>query len=50
LLAEAYAVHGVKPTLLERDFNLPPFADLMTEVEQIRQIQRQASRLSSGAA
>ena len=50
LLQQAYQYHGVKPTLLERDFNLPPFADLMTEVEQIRQIQRQASRLNSGAA
>lgn len=50
LLAEAYAVHGVQPTLLERDFNLPPFADLLTELAQIRQIQQQALRLSSGAA
>ncbi len=50
LLAEAYAVHGVQPTLLERDFNLPPFADLMAELAQIRQLQKQAMGRNSGAA
>lgn len=50
LLAEAYHVHGVQPTLLERDFNVPPFADLRAELDQIRQIQQQALVVSSGAA
>jgi len=49
LLAEAYHVHGVQPTLLERDFNLPPFADLRAELDQIRQIQQQALSFISGA-
>ncbi|GAA4891887.1 DUF692 domain-containing protein [Ferrimonas pelagia] len=40
LLREAYQLHGVHPTLLERDFNLPPLAQLLTEVEQISQIQQ----------
>ncbi len=40
LLAEAYRLCGTLPTLLERDFNLPPLADLLGEVEQIRDIQR----------
>src|SRR3546814_20639692 len=29
LLAAAYRVHGRRPTLLERDFNLPPFEELL---------------------
>lgn len=41
LLAESYRQFGVKPTLLERDFNLPPLSELLGEVEQIRQIQQQ---------
>ncbi len=40
LLEAAYRLHGVRPTLLERDFNLPPMAQLLTEVDQIRAIQR----------
>ena len=43
LLAEAYDVHGVRPTLLERDFNFPPFAELLREVGEIRALQRDAS-------
>lgn len=48
LLAEAYRCHGVFPTLLERDFNLPPLAELLTELAQIRQLQ-QANTLGQGA-
>ena len=39
LLSAAYRAHGVRPTLLERDFNFPPFADLLDEVQQIRALQ-----------
>ena len=39
LLQRCYALHGVKPTLLERDFNLPTTAELMVEIEQIRAYQ-----------
>ena len=39
LLADTYRIHGVIPTLLERDFNFPPLAELLSEVEQIRQLQ-----------
>lgn len=42
LLASAYACHGVRPTLLERDFNLPPLAQLRAELARIRQLQQQA--------
>ena len=41
LLEEAYRVHGVAPTLLERDFNFPPLASLVGEVERIAQLQTQ---------
>jgi uncharacterized protein (UPF0276 family) len=40
LLDKAYARFGVIPTLLERDFNIPPLADLMTEIRQINESQR----------
>ena len=43
LLAQAYRRLGPVPTLLERDFNLPPLAELLQEVEQVRQIQADAS-------
>ena len=39
LLSEAYRVHGVHPTLLERDFNFPAFEELISEIGQIRERQ-----------
>ena len=39
LLEEAYKRVGPLPTLLERDFNLPPLEDLLFEVRRIREIQ-----------
>ena len=39
LLAQAYQRLGPLPTLLERDFNLPPLAELLQEISQIRQLQ-----------
>jgi uncharacterized protein (UPF0276 family) len=42
LLAEAYRLLGPLPTLLERDFNLPPLADLLQEVEHVRELQANA--------
>lgn len=43
LLSKAYELHGVFPTLLERDFNIPPVADLVKDVGRIKHIQTQAS-------
>lgn len=40
LLAKAYELFGVFPTLLERDFNLPALSELIAEVETIRHIQQ----------
>jgi len=42
LLADAYAHFGPVPTLLERDFNFPPVAELLDEVERVRQLQAAA--------
>lgn len=39
LLGKAYELYGVFPTLLERDFNIPPLAELVKEVRTIRLIQ-----------
>ncbi len=39
LLASAYQHLGTVPTLLERDFNLPPLAELLGEVDYIRRLQ-----------
>ncbi|MHA3083970.1 HvfB family MNIO-type RiPP peptide maturase [Acinetobacter sp. ANC 5383] len=40
LLAYTYQQMGVRPTLLERDFNLPTWLALQQELQQIRQIQQ----------
>ena len=40
LLEHAYLTHGVFPTLLERDFNIPPLSELLAEVKKIKQIQQ----------
>ncbi len=39
LLDAAYARFGTMPTLLERDFNIPPVVELMKEVNTIRSLQ-----------
>jgi len=39
LLEHTYRIHGVAPTLLERDFNIPPLHELIHEVQRIGQIQ-----------
>jgi len=43
LLAEAYARFGIFPTLLERDFNIPPLEVLVQDVGTIARLQIQAS-------
>ncbi|RMG55376.1 MAG: DUF692 domain-containing protein [Gammaproteobacteria bacterium] len=53
LLDAAYARFGLMPTLLERDFNIPPLAELLDEVAVIRRIQashRQPGLQAGGAA
>lgn len=43
LLKLAYECHGVLPTLLERDFNLPSVQELLSEVNTIKQYQQGVS-------
>ncbi|MGO2451896.1 HvfB family MNIO-type RiPP peptide maturase [Pseudomonas taetrolens] len=45
LLAQAYGLFGTKPTLLERDFNFPPYAALVAELDTIRRLQGEANAL-----
>lgn len=52
LLDSAYEHIGVFPTLLERDFNIPPVADLLKEVDRIIQYQNKWTnnkQLSAGS-
>ncbi len=44
LLESAYERFGTKPTLLERDFNLPPLNELLMEVDKINQHQEKWSK------
>jgi uncharacterized protein (UPF0276 family) len=46
LLDHAYAHCGVKSTLLERDFHIPPLAELVGELDQIRTIQARHSAVT----
>jgi uncharacterized protein (UPF0276 family) len=48
LLRLTYAHWGVLPTLLERDFNLPPLAELLAEVDQVRALQRGVTPVANG--
>lgn len=47
LLEHTYRRCGAVPTLLERDFEIPPLADLMAEVDQIRRVAATALDRSS---
>ncbi len=42
LLEEAYALIGGVPTLVERDFNIPPLRELLGEVDRVRALQAQS--------
>jgi uncharacterized protein (UPF0276 family) len=50
LLGRAYALVGPVPTLLERDFNFPPIAELVDEVARIRAMQAAAPSVPRVAA
>ncbi|MCC2605530.1 HvfB family MNIO-type RiPP peptide maturase [Planctobacterium marinum] len=47
LLDRAYQIHGVFPTLLERDFNIPPMQELLKEVHKIKRIQAKYQQTNS---
>jgi uncharacterized protein (UPF0276 family) len=48
LLDKAYELFGVIPTMLERDFNIPPLPELLTEVDQIAALQHKWTTLNNG--
>jgi hypothetical protein len=50
LLDTAYELLGAHPTCLERDFNIPPLAELLPEVEHIARLQALHSPRSVRAA
>jgi hypothetical protein len=47
LLDAAYQTWGVLPTLLERDFNFPPMAELLGELDRIRAAQANAQQCAA---
>jgi hypothetical protein len=49
LLDKAYELFGVFPTLLERDFNIPPVRELLSEVDRIVESQNKWSVIRSNA-
>ncbi len=50
LLEKTYQYHGVVPTLLERDFNIPSVSALIEEVDQIKHYQAQAEQEHANVA
>lgn len=44
LLGAAYQRFGARPTLLERDFNIPSYAELVAELDTIRSVMREHAR------
>lgn len=50
LLSHTYSNYGVFPTLLERDFNFPPVADLLKEVSRIDLLQKQHQTIKNNHA
>ncbi len=50
ILDKAYELFGIFPTLLERDFNIPPLDVLMQEVHTIRKLQDKWSQSSAPLA
>lgn len=49
LLGAAYGMLGVAPTLLERDFNIPPLAELAAEVARIAALQAKCGQTAKVA-
>jgi uncharacterized protein (UPF0276 family) len=50
LLGAAYERLGPRPTLLERDFNIPPYAELVAELGTIRDLMRRHAHDDPDAA
>jgi len=50
LLEKTYERFGVIPTLLERDFNIPPLNELLVEVDKIAELQTKWTQLNDERA
>lgn len=50
LLEKTYQRFGVIPTLLERDFNIPPMNELLGEVDKIAELQQKWTQLNDERA
>ncbi len=50
LLGAAFDRYGTMPVLLERDFNFPPFNELLGEVDRIRSLQTAVAKRVADAA
>ncbi|QDF75071.1 MULTISPECIES: HvfB family MNIO-type RiPP peptide maturase [Shewanella] len=50
LLQLCYQTHGVFPTLLERDFNIPPTSELLEEINKIHEYQTEILQPSHRSA
>jgi len=50
LLGDAYRRFGARPTLLERDFNIPPYAELLVELDTVRRVMREHTPASQAHA
>ena len=50
LLSKAYDYHGLFPTLLERDFNIPSMPEVLSEVDIIKKLQSEFLAKSKGVA
>ncbi|MBT1443117.1 DUF692 domain-containing protein [Shewanella sp. JM162201] len=49
LLKDCYAMHGPLPTLLERDFNIPPTPVLLEEIRRIRTLHSSSRQHVAGS-
>lgn len=50
LLEETYRLVGLRPTLIERDYHIPPLANLVAELEGVHRRQRAAAWIRSIAS
>ncbi|ALN80099.1 DUF692 domain-containing protein [Lysobacter antibioticus] len=50
LLGDAYRLFGARPTLLERDFNFPPYEELVGELDIVRRVLGEAAPQGGAAS
>ncbi|MBW8807741.1 MAG: DUF692 domain-containing protein [Lysobacter sp.] len=50
LLGDAYRMFGARPTLLERDFNFPPYEELVDELRTVRRVLSESTQAATSPA